>query len=125
MLPARPAQKRNSELSAALARCRHALIGIGLFTAAINLLQLTGSVYMLEVYDRVLPCRSVPTLVTISILALAMFSFPSLAAYEQYRKDAEKDPDVQKAIAFVKETRCFTRYERSFFRPLFPKTAAR
>jgi hypothetical protein len=33
------------------------------------------------------------------------------------------DPDVQKAIAFVKETRCFTRYERSFFRPLFPKTA--
>ena len=57
-----------------------------------------------------------------SDVALAMFSFPSLAAYEQYRKDAENDPDVQKAIAFVKETRCFTRYERSFFRPLFPKT---
>ena len=59
-----------------------------------------------------------------SDVALAMFSFPSLAAYEQYRKDAENDPDVQKAIAFVKETRCFTRYERSFFRPLFPKTTA-
>jgi NIPSNAP protein len=59
-----------------------------------------------------------------SDVALAMFSFPSLAAYEQYRKDAESDPDVQKAIAFVKETRCFTRYERSFFRPLFPKTTA-
>jgi NIPSNAP protein len=59
-----------------------------------------------------------------SDVALAMFSFPSLAAYEQYRKDAENDPDVQKAIAFAKETRCFTRYERSFFRPLLPKTAA-
>ncbi len=78
MLPPRPAQKRNSELSAALARCRHALIGIGVFTAAINLLQLTGPIFMLEVYDRVLPGRSVPTLVTISILALVMFGFQGL-----------------------------------------------
>ncbi len=58
-----------------------------------------------------------------SDVALAMFSFPSLAAYEQYRKNASADPDVQKAIAFAKETRCFIRYERSFFRPLLPKTA--
>ena len=58
-----------------------------------------------------------------SDVALAMFSFPSLAAYEQYREDAGKDPDVQKAVAFAKETRCFIRYERSFFRPLLPKTA--
>ena len=56
-----------------------------------------------------------------SDVALAMFSFPSLAAYEQYRKDASTDPDVEKAVAFAKETRCFIRYERSFFRPLFPK----
>jgi hypothetical protein len=58
-----------------------------------------------------------------SDIALAMFSFPSLAAYEQYRKDAGADPDVQKAVAFAKKTRCFARYERSFFRPLLPKTA--
>jgi hypothetical protein len=58
-----------------------------------------------------------------SDVALAMFSFPSLAAYEQYRRDAAVDPDVQKAVAFAKETRCFIRYERSFFRPLFPKSA--
>ena len=55
-----------------------------------------------------------------SDIALAMFSFPSLAAYEQYRKNSAGDRDVQKAIAFAKETRCFRRYERSFFRPLFP-----
>jgi len=47
-----------SELSAALARCRHAFIGIAVFTAAINLLQLTGSLFMLEIYDRVLSGRS-------------------------------------------------------------------
>jgi hypothetical protein len=58
-----------------------------------------------------------------SDIALAMFSFPSLAAYEQYRKDAAADPDVAKAVAFAKESRCFIRYERSFFRPLFPKPA--
>ena len=78
MLPARPPQKRTSELTAALARCRHALIGIGVFTAAINLLQLTGPLFMMEVYDRVLPGRSVPTLVAISILALVMFAFQGL-----------------------------------------------
>jgi hypothetical protein len=58
-----------------------------------------------------------------SDVALAMFSFPSLAAYEQYRKDAAADPDVAKAVAFAKQTGCFIRYERSFFRPLFPKAA--
>lgn len=55
-----------------------------------------------------------------SDIALAIFSFPSLAAYEQYRKDAADDPDVQKAMDFANETRCFLRYERSFFRPLLP-----
>ena len=58
-----------------------------------------------------------------SDVALAMFSFPSLAAYEQYREDCVADPDVQKAVAFAKRTRCFNLYERSFFRPLFPKMA--
>jgi hypothetical protein len=56
-----------------------------------------------------------------SDVALAMFSFPSFAAYEQYRKDSAGDPDVQKAIAFAKQTRCFFRFERSFFRPVLPK----
>ena len=67
-----------SELAAALAGYRHAFIGIALFTAGINLLQLTGPLFMLEVYDRVLPGRSVPTLVAIGILALVMFAFQGL-----------------------------------------------
>ncbi len=57
-----------------------------------------------------------------SDIALAMFSFPSLAAYEQYRQDAAADSDVGKAVAFAKQTRCFVRYERSFFRPVLPKS---
>jgi hypothetical protein len=56
-----------------------------------------------------------------SDVALAMFSFPSLATYEEYRKNAATDPEAQKAVAFAKETRCFVRFERSFFRPLLPE----
>jgi hypothetical protein len=56
-----------------------------------------------------------------SDVALAMFSFPSLAAYEQYRKQAAGDADARKAVAFANETRCIVRYERSFFRPVLPK----
>ena len=55
-----------------------------------------------------------------SDVAFAIFSFSSFAAYEQYRKDANSDPDVQQAVAFARKTRCFLRYERSFFRPLLP-----
>lgn len=66
------------ELSAALAACRSGFAGVALFSALLNVLYLTGSFYMLEVYDRVLPSRSIPTLVGISILALALLSFQGL-----------------------------------------------
>ena len=49
----------------------------------INVLMLTGSFYMLEVYDRVLPSRSIPTLVGLTILAGALFIF--LAAFDLIR----------------------------------------
>jgi PrtD family type I secretion system ABC transporter len=39
----------------------------------INLLYLTGSIFMLEVYDRVLPSRSIPTLVGLVILAGGLY----------------------------------------------------
>jgi ATP-binding cassette, subfamily C, type I secretion system permease/ATPase len=64
-----PPRSEKSELKAALSACRGALIGIGGLTAVINVLTLTGSLFMLEVYDRVLPSRSVPTLVGLAILA--------------------------------------------------------
>ncbi|OYO30137.1 NIPSNAP family protein [Janthinobacterium sp. PC23-8] len=54
-----------------------------------------------------------------SNVALAMFSFPSLALYEQYRIDSLQDPDCQAAFRHAEETRCIVSYERSFFRPVF------
>lgn len=53
-----------------------------------------------------------------SNIALALFSFPSLAAYERYRSAAAKDPDCQEAYRAASESGCIVSYKRSFFRPL-------
>jgi ATP-binding cassette subfamily C protein len=47
---------------------------VALFSVAVNLLLLTGPLYMLQVYDRVLASRSVPTLVALSLLAAGLFA---------------------------------------------------
>lgn len=52
-------------------------------------------------------------------IALALFSFPTLAAYEEYRNNAANDEECQAALAYYKETKCFLSYERSFMRPVF------
>src|SRR5882724_9238579 len=64
---------RRSELGDALRACRQAFIGVGVMSCMINLLYLTGSLFMLEVYDRVLPSRSIPTLVGLIILACGLY----------------------------------------------------
>jgi PrtD family type I secretion system ABC transporter len=72
--PGRPRQQPvSSELSTALGACRRAFIAIALFSGMSNLLMLTGALFMLEVYDRVLPSRSVPTLVALLLLAAGLY----------------------------------------------------
>jgi hypothetical protein len=51
-------------------------------------------------------------------IAVALFSFPSLAAYEAYRAQTASDPECQAAVAYSKETRCILSFERSFMRPV-------
>jgi ATP-binding cassette subfamily C protein len=74
MKPAPP----GSDLKRALGACRTAFVAVGLLSGASNILMLTGSFYMLQVYDRVLPSRSVPTLVGLSVLAAMLFAFMGL-----------------------------------------------
>src|ERR1700742_4167592 len=64
---------RRSELGDALRTCRSAFVGVGVMSCMINVLYLTGSLFMLEVYDRVLPSRSVPTLIGLAILAGGLY----------------------------------------------------
>lgn len=58
----------------ALRSCRGAFGTVALFSGAINILMLSGSFYMLQVYDRVLTSRSVPTLIGLSLLLLAAYA---------------------------------------------------
>ena len=67
-----------TELGEALGRCRRAFIGIGVFSGVINLLMLTGPLYMLQVYDRVLLSRSMSTLVALTILMAGLYMFMGL-----------------------------------------------
>ncbi|MBB6241058.1 MULTISPECIES: NIPSNAP family protein [unclassified Rhodanobacter] len=52
-------------------------------------------------------------------IALALFSFPSLADYEDYRTRSLADPACQAAFQYARDTACIVSYERSFFRPMF------
>lgn len=70
---AAPPAAPGMELASSLRSCRGALVGVAVFSGVSNILMLNGAVYMLQVYDRVLPSRSVPTLVGLSILAAVLF----------------------------------------------------
>jgi ATP-binding cassette, subfamily C, bacterial PrsD len=62
-----------NSVAAALADARRRLVSVAAISFAINLLMLTGSIYMLQVYDRVLPSRNLATLAGLSILVLAAY----------------------------------------------------
>lgn len=59
------------QLSVAL---KKGLLGAVLFSGVINLLALVGPLFMLEVYDRVIPSRSVPTLVALGLLVVGVYA---------------------------------------------------
>jgi hypothetical protein len=51
-------------------------------------------------------------------VAVAMFTFLDDESYRRYREMAAADPECQAAAALVRETGCFTRYERLFLEPV-------
>jgi len=63
------------DLAAALRDCRRAFAGVALFSGVVNLLMLAGPLYMLQIYDRVLSSRSVPTLVVLSVFLVGAYAF--------------------------------------------------
>ena len=61
-----------------IASCRGAFLGVAVLSGLINLLYLSGSIFMMEVYDRVLPSRSIPTLIGLSIIIVVLYLFQGL-----------------------------------------------
>jgi ATP-binding cassette, subfamily C, bacterial PrsD len=71
--PNHPGNKVNP-VTAAFRSTKSAWIHVAVFSTAVNFLMLTGSIYMLQVYDRVLSSRSIATLVGITVIALLAFA---------------------------------------------------
>ena len=63
------------DLAAALRDCRRAFFGVAVFSGMVNLLMLAGPLYMLQIYDRVLTSRSVPTLIALSVFLVGAYGF--------------------------------------------------
>ena len=70
--------RRESVVRALLRRTGFPLLALGLLSLATNLLVLTGPLFMLQVYDRVLASRSVPTLVALFALVAFTYAFQAL-----------------------------------------------
>jgi len=58
--------------------CRQAFLGVGIVSCVINILMLTGPLFMLQVYDRVLTSRSVSTLVALAAITACLYAFYGL-----------------------------------------------
>ena len=54
-------------------------------------------------------------------IAVALFSFPSIEAYEKYRRDVTDDPECVAETRHYEETKCFNKYERTFMK-LVPRS---
>ncbi|WP_051927371.1 type I secretion system permease/ATPase [Ruegeria halocynthiae] len=65
---------QQSELNRTFLSCLPGVFATGGFSLVINLLMLTGPLFMILVYDRALPSGSVPTLIGLSILMVGLYS---------------------------------------------------
>jgi len=82
-LPGLPERGPETVLSKAIAACRSHILAVALFSGVVNLLQLTVSLYMMQVFDRVLSSRSLDTLSYLTLIA--MFALLVMAALDGLR----------------------------------------
>src|ERR1700758_2262804 len=66
-------QAADDPVSRGLRESARRMIGIAVFSGVINLLMLSGSLYMLQVYDRVIPSRNLATLAGLSLMVLLAY----------------------------------------------------
>ena len=69
----RNAPTGDREIRTALSESRRLFLSVGFFSVFVNLLMLTGPIFMLQVYDRVLTSRSEATLVTLVVITAFLF----------------------------------------------------
>ena len=75
---ARLGNRKDSEILVALGRLRGGLIGIAGLSAMVNVLTIAGSLYLMVVYDRVLPSQSLATLFSVFAMIAVAYVFYGL-----------------------------------------------
>lgn len=94
-----------SPVAAALSTCTGGFAALALLSGVINVLTLTGSLFMMQVYDRVLASRSLPTLAALSAIAIGAYVFQGVLdilrarvlALVGEKVDAEVGPELHAA----------------------------
>ena len=69
---------RQDHLAKALIGFRGAFAAVSAMSGVVNVLALTGSFYMLQVYDRVLTSHSIPTLIALTVIAVGLYLFQGI-----------------------------------------------
>jgi len=87
-----------SDLSFGVARSRGLLLSVLVFSVFTNLLMLTGPLFMLQVYDRVLGSRSEETLVALFLLVAALYFFYWLLDFARGRVMSRIGARLQAAL---------------------------
>jgi len=77
--------KGREELREAMRTCRSHFRSVAIFSIFVNLLMLTGPLFMLQTYDRVLSSRSEETLVALLLLVTGLYVMMGLLEYARGR----------------------------------------
>lgn len=88
-----------SVVRAALGPARSMLLLIAIFSGVVNILALTSSIYMLQVYDRVLSSRSIPTLIALSLAALWLYGVQAILDVIRTRMLVRISENVERDLA--------------------------
>ncbi len=84
-----------SEVGQSLSKHWSAILLVAVFSVFVNALVLTGPLYMLQVYDRVLGSRSEATLVALTVLLAGLFAAMGLLEYVRARMGARIGASIQ------------------------------
>ncbi|MFM9942172.1 MAG: type I secretion system permease/ATPase [Hyphomicrobiaceae bacterium] len=87
-----------TELGRAIAASRDAFVAIGLFSMVINVLMLTGPIFMLQVYDRVMASGSMSTLLALSILTAGLYGIIGLLEWVRSRVIVRVGIDLDRRV---------------------------
>ena len=94
--------KPKNEIELVLAKFKSTFLTVGAFSAISNMLMLVPSIYMLQVYDRVLPSRNETTLLMLTIMMLGAYLFMSLLelvrSFVLVRVGARFDMEMNKRV---------------------------